>query len=164
MRYSGKLYRALNPVWAREPLSGRGAALYGGRFNARGTPALYCSLTVLTAIREANQAGDLQPVTLVSYDAEIDGVFDGFDEGALAKHGMTSARLANPAWRDAMKRDGRAPTQEFARRLMAEGYNALLVPSFARGTGADDRNLVLWRWGDRVPARLRLIDEEGRLG
>ncbi|TGP57862.1 RES domain-containing protein, partial [bacterium M00.F.Ca.ET.229.01.1.1] len=25
MKYQGKLYRALNPVYAREPLSGRGA-------------------------------------------------------------------------------------------------------------------------------------------
>ena len=37
--YRGKLYRALNPIHAREPLSGRGAALYGGRFNPKGTPA-----------------------------------------------------------------------------------------------------------------------------
>ena len=40
-RYAGPLYRALNPVYAREPLSGRGAELYGGRFNAKGVAALY---------------------------------------------------------------------------------------------------------------------------
>src|SRR5690606_4555103 len=53
--WSGKLYRALNPVYAREPLSGRGAELYGGRFNPKGMPALYASTSVLTALREANQ-------------------------------------------------------------------------------------------------------------
>ena len=72
MLYRGKLYRALNPVYAREPLSGRGAELYGGRFNPKGMPALYASLSVMTALREANQVGNLQPTTLVSYDAEID--------------------------------------------------------------------------------------------
>ena len=72
MRFDGKLYRALNPLFAREPLSGEGAAIYGGRFNPKGTPALYTSLSVLTALREANQVGSLQPITLVSYDAEID--------------------------------------------------------------------------------------------
>ena len=41
MRFQGILYRALNPMRAREPLSGEGARLYGGRFNPRGTPALY---------------------------------------------------------------------------------------------------------------------------
>ncbi len=39
-RYQGPLYRALNPVYAREALSGRGAALYGGRFNPKGTATL----------------------------------------------------------------------------------------------------------------------------
>ena len=29
MRYAGLLYRALNPVYAREPLSGEGARRYG---------------------------------------------------------------------------------------------------------------------------------------
>ena len=47
-RYAGPLYRALNPVYARAPLSGRGAELYGGRFNAKGTPALYTSLDPTT--------------------------------------------------------------------------------------------------------------------
>ncbi|WP_427832687.1 RES family NAD+ phosphorylase [Agrobacterium pusense] len=61
MKYQGKLYRALNPVYAREPLSGRGAELYGGRFNPKGMPALYTSVTVITALKEANQAGSLQP-------------------------------------------------------------------------------------------------------
>ena len=83
MLYRGPLYRALNPIYAREPLSGRGAELYGGRFNPKGVPALYSSLTVMTALREANQAGSLQPTTLVSYDAEIADVFDCRDEEAL---------------------------------------------------------------------------------
>jgi RES domain-containing protein len=64
--YQGKLYRALNPVYAQEPLSGRVAELYGGRFNPKGVPALSTSLAVLTALREANQVGNLQPTTLVS--------------------------------------------------------------------------------------------------
>ena len=81
--YRGKLYRALNPLYAREPLSGKGAERYGGRFNPKGMPALYCSLTALTALREANQVGNLQPTTLVSYEADIEGVFDGRDEAAL---------------------------------------------------------------------------------
>ncbi|WP_369334366.1 RES domain-containing protein, partial [Stenotrophomonas maltophilia] len=39
LRHEGKLYRALNPAYASEPLSGRGAELYGGRFNPKGTAA-----------------------------------------------------------------------------------------------------------------------------
>ena len=52
-RYQGPLYRALNPVYARQPLSGRGARLYGGRFNPKGVPALYTAFDPATALREA---------------------------------------------------------------------------------------------------------------
>lgn len=158
--YRGKLYRALNPIYAREPLSGRGAQLYGGRFNARGTPALYTSLSVLTALREANQVGNLQPTTLVSYDADIRSVFDSRDEAALKRYGMTVAGLADPVWRDAMKAQGEAPTQVFARRLADDGYQALLVRSFAPAAGPADLNIVIWSW---TGSALSLIDDEQRL-
>ena len=161
--YRGKLYRALNPIYAREPHSGRGAELYGGRFNPKGMPALYCSLTVLTALREANQVGNLQPTTLVSYDAEIEGVFDGRDAAALRGEGMDATALADPTWRDQMKVSGEARTQLFGRTVVANGYRALLVRSFAPGAGEHDLNLVLWKWGTTPPARLTLIDDEGRL-
>lgn len=161
--YRGLLYRALNPIYAREPLSGRGAQLYGGRFNAKGTPALYASLSVMTALREANQVGSLQPTTLVSYDAEIERVFDSRDAKALAAEGMDSEALADSSWRDQMKTQGEARTQAFARRLADAGYQGLLVRSFARGAGADDLNLVLFAWGAGPPSRLTLIDDEKRL-
>ena len=163
MRFRGKLYRALNPVYARQPLSGRGAQLFGGRFNPKGVPALYASLSIMTALREANQAGNLQPTTLVSYDADIAHVFDCRDEAALAAEGMDAAALADPAWRDRMKTRGEAGTQAFARRLIAAGCGGLLVRSFAAGASAADFNLVLWKWGAEAPFRLTLIDDEHRL-
>ncbi|WP_127088976.1 RES family NAD+ phosphorylase [Aquabacter cavernae] len=162
MRYRGKLYRALNPVHAREPLSGQGAALYGGRFNPKGVPALYTSLSILTAIREANQVGDLQPTTLVCYDADIAAVLDGCDPQVLHSVGMTPADLADSTWRDQMRNKGEARTQALARRLMSEGYHGLRVPSFARGARPEDVNLVLWAWG-AAPHQLILVDDEGRL-
>ncbi len=53
--------------------------------------------------------------------------------------------------------------QTFARALIAKGYCALLVRSFAPGASGQDLNLVLWRWGNQPPTRLTLIDDEGRL-
>lgn len=161
--FDGRLYRALNPNWASEPLSGEGAARYGGRFNPVGTPALYCSLSPHTAIREANQVGDLQPTTLVAYRAAIEPVFDCRDEAAVRDAGLNPEELADPTWRETMLRDGEAPTQAFARRLIAAGWAGMIVRSFVRGCGPDDLNLVLWRWGDEPPAHLALIDDEGRL-
>jgi len=163
MLYRGPLYRALNPIYAREPLSGHGAELYGGRFNPKGIPALYSSLAVMTALREANQAGSFQPTTLVSYDAEIETVFDCRDEAALRAEAMDAHTLSDGRWRDQMKVTGEAATQAFARQLIAKGFHGMLVRSFAPGTTEVDLNLVLWRWGTTAPARLTLIDDENRL-
>lgn len=163
MRYQGKLYRALNPIYASDPLSGRGAELYGGRFNAKRVPALYTSLTIMAALKEANQVGNLQPTTLVSYDADIEHVFDCRDESSLRGHGMDPAALADPTWRDQMKISGEARTQRFARQLIDTGYSGLLVKSFAPAASDDDLNLVLWTWGNAGPARLILIDDQNRL-
>jgi RES domain-containing protein len=161
--YVGFLYRALNPAHARDPLSGRGAELYGGRFNPKGTPALYASLSPDAALREANQVGTLQPTTLVAYDADIAPVFDVREADTLSVFGLTHVDLAASAWRDEMIEHGESKTQKFARRLIAEGYAALLVPSFARGAPHNALNLVLWRWTNARPTKLVLVDDENRL-
>jgi len=164
LRFRGLLYRAINPLYAREPLSGRGAELYGGRFNPKGMPALYTSLSILAALREANQAGHLQPTTLVSYEADIDGIFDSRDRDALQQEGIEADALADDGWRIAARNGKDAPTQALARRLKSQGHNGLLVRSFAKGSAAEDLNLVLWNWGNSVPTRLEVIDDENRLG
>ncbi|WP_209428091.1 RES domain-containing protein [Pararhodobacter sp. SW119] len=164
MRYAGLLYRALNPVYAREPLSGEGARRYGGRFNPKGMAALYTSQTVITAIREANQIGTLQPTTLVAYEADLGPIFDATDATALGAEGVTPEQLAADDWRLKMLAEGKAPTQKLAERLKAAGYAGLQVRSFAKGATEQDLNLVLWDWGAELPARLRLVDDEGRLG
>lgn len=162
-RYIGSLYRALNPVYARDPLSGRGAALYGGRFNPKGTAALYTALDPVTALREANQVGDLQPTTLVAYRADLGPIFDTRDADALAPYDMTAQSLADPGWRAAMLDGQLVPTQDFAGALIAERFAGLLVRSFAQGTSEANLNIILWRWTGDGNA-LDVIDDENRLG
>lgn len=161
--YEGLLYRALNPRWAADPLSGEGAALYGGRFNARGTPVLYTSLSPVTALKEAQQVGTFQPITLVAYEASVPRLFDGRDTDALETFGMMPADLADSGWRDAMRGGRPAPTQSFAARLKDAGIHGLLVPSFAPGADADDLNIVVFAWNSEGGAALRVIDDENRL-
>lgn len=164
MQYRGLLYRALNPIYARDPLSGEGARKHGGRFNPKGMPALYTAQSVMTAIREANQIGTLQPTTLVAYEADIGSIFDATDAAALAKRGLTPADLAADDWRLRMLADGKAPTQRLAERLKADGFAGMQVRSFAKGASLTDLNLVLWVWSPDPPTQLRLVDDEGRLG
>lgn len=163
MHYRGLLYRALNPIWAREPLSGEGARRFGGRFNPKGTPALYTALSIMTAIREANQIGTLQPTTLVAYQADLEPIFDATDTNALHRYGLDTADLAADDWRIRMREDGKAPSQIFAEQLIADGYAGMQVRSFAKGATDADTNIVLWTWGNKLPARLTLVDDGGRL-
>lgn len=161
-RYSGPLYRALNPVYAREPLSGRGAELYGGRFNAKGTPALYTSLDSATALKEANQAGHLQPTILVSYKADLGPIFDTRVQDGLERYGTTTTMLADPGWRMRMLDGQLVPTQELARALIADRFAGLLIKSFAKGASSSDFNIVLWAWIDNKGS-LEVVDDDERL-
>lgn len=162
--YRGLLYRALNPVYAREPLSGEGARRHGGRFNARGTFALYLAFSPATALREANQVGTLQPTTLVAYRADLAGLVDGRDAAAPASWGAPPDDLTDPDWRDAMLTGGPVPTQDLAMWLAEAGHPGLIVPSYVRGATARDVNLVLWRWNGGTGDALEVVDDEGRLG
>ena len=159
MRFSGLLYRAMNPIWS-QPLSGEGARRFGGRFNAKGVPALYTAMDPMTALREASQVGQpLNPTLLVCYEADLSPVFDATDAQALAGQGASPAGLAADDWRLQMDK-GIAPSQAFANRLIAQGFCAMIVPSFARNVAPGARNMVLWRWSDQS---LSVIDPEGRL-
>ena len=162
-RYQGLLYRALNPLYAKAPLSGRGASIHGGRFNRRGLDTLYMALAPETAIREANQVGTLQPTTLVAYRANVAPVFDTRDRAALGKRHVSDAKLADPSWREAMLRGDIAPTQSFADALIGDGFAGMLVRSFALGAKPGEFNLVLWRWNSTEDDVLELVDDEGRL-
>ena len=159
--FKGGTLPGANPLYAREPMSGRGAKLYGGRFNRKGTPALYTSLSVMTALREANQAGTLQPTMLVSYDGDLERVFDCRDDAALRGQEMDAAALADATWRDQMKAAGETKTQALCRRLAAVGYHGLLVRSLLdRQTTT---SILSSGWSDAAPCRLTLIDDEHRL-
>jgi RES domain-containing protein len=161
MRLQAIVYRALNPVWAGDPLSGEGARRYGGRFNPKGMAALYCTLDPVTAVREVSQIGQpLQPTILVSFHADVAPVFDATDPALLAGQGLTPDMLAANDWRVFMAAGKEAPTQALARRLVDAGYAGLVAPSFARLAPPQARNLILWRW---TPENLRLIDDEDRL-
>ena len=164
MRFRGVVYRAHNPQWSWTPVSGEGARRHGGRFNRRGVPALYTSLTPLTALREAQPLGrTMQPITLCAYDVDSEPVFDTHDDTERSALDVNDSELDCPSW-EAEMLDGAIPSlHALADRLIAAGYVGMLVRSFAAGTGADEFNLVLWSWGKDRPNRVILIDDEGRL-
>ncbi|MBS7671761.1 RES family NAD+ phosphorylase [Croceicoccus gelatinilyticus] len=160
MQFSGIVYRALNPIYARMPLSGAGAGLYGGRLNPKGRDALYTSLEPETALREANQVGTMQPTTLVAYEADIGPIIDARQASFFVTRNLAHDVISDPAWRSKMLAGEPMPSQDLAETLIAEGYAGIFVPSFVRGAKPDAVNLVLWQWD----GMLSLIDDDNRLG
>jgi len=164
MRFRGVVYRAHNPQWSWTPLSGDGAKRHGGRFNRRGVPALYTSLTPLTALREAQPLSrTMQPITLCAYEVDSEPIFDTRDDSQRAALGVADSELDCPSWEAEMLEGTTPSSQALADRLMATGYVGMFVRSFAAGAGAQEFNLVLWSWGKDLPSRVTLIDDEGRL-
>lgn len=158
------MFRAHNPRWSFAPISGDGAARYGGRFNPVGVPALYTSLRPEAAWREAQQGFPFkpQPLTLVAYDVDCGDVADLTDPATLDDLGVARADLAC-AWEAMMLSGSTPPTWQMAARLRTGGFAAALVPSFAPGSAASDRNVVFWNWSDALPHKVVVIDDEGRL-
>ncbi|WP_108259749.1 RES family NAD+ phosphorylase [Mangrovicoccus ximenensis] len=163
-RFAGPVFRAHNPEWAYDPASGEGARRHGGRFNRRGRAALYSALSPLGAIREASPLGrPMEPVTLCEYAVDCAGVFDATDPRMLAAEGVAPPELDCPDWELRMLRGDPVPPQDLAERLVARGYAALMVQSFARGAGPSDVNLVFWTWTGRPPHQVRVVDSIQRL-
>jgi RES domain-containing protein len=164
IRFQGPVYRAHNPEWSWDPLSGAGAERDGGRFNRRGIAALYTSLDVLVAFREASPLGaPVHPVTLCQYEVDCEDVFDTRDPKAMRREKVSQRQLACPSWNQEML-DGEVPaSQQLADRLIAKGYAGMMVRSFATGAGPEDMNLVLWKWTKRRPHKVTLFDPDHRL-
>ena len=164
MRFRGTCYRAHDPRWSYLPLSGAGAAIHGGRFNPKGTPALYLALDPMTAVKEANQgfAHKIEPCVLCSYEVDYADIVDLRDDAGRAESGVAAEDMASAWFSDLAA--GRDPSSwRIARRLIAEGAAGTLAPSYAPGATSRDQNLVLWKWSDRPPHKIAVFDPSGRL-
>ena len=164
MRFVGTAYRAHDPRWSFRPISGEGAAIRGARFNPRGVPALYLGLSVMTAIKEANQgfAHRIDPCVLCSYDIDCEDVADLSTPAGRLSAGVAPDELAC-AWAIALAEGRRPASWDVHDRLAARNVSGIVVPSFAPGADESDRNLVLWNWGPDLPHRVSVFDPSGRL-
>ena len=105
----------------------------------------------------------MQPLTLCTYEVDVEPVVDTLDEDQCRVLGVNPSDLACPAWEADMLAGVVPASQALADRLIAADYAGMRVRSFAVGAGAGDVNLVVWRWSPRRPYRVVLIDDEGRL-
>ncbi|MCB2080518.1 MAG: RES family NAD+ phosphorylase [Novosphingobium sp.] len=159
------LWRMLPVTYQRSPLSGEGARLHGGRWNAKGVPALYLATDHATAVAEFYQ-GLPKPGTLAPYRLVCDAIADLTDgQGGPADETVEHGLVAN--WKAMAARGDRLPPSwKIAAELIGAGAQGALVPSVQNRGGSC---LVLWEWHDARTgggegAALTLIDPREDLG
>jgi RES domain-containing protein len=152
LRIRGRWFRVLTPRFAHQPLSGGGASVKGGRFNAPGQQALYLSADPHTAYAEYTQNVFDRPGLMCSYDVAAGPIADLTDPATLAALGVTAYDLAG-RW----VRVTDPPGQRIAGRLFAGGYAGATYWSAQHPAGT---NIVLWRWSDDE-ARATVVDRLG---
>ena len=164
MRFTGAAFRAHDPRWSFSPLSGEGAALYGGRFNPKGRPALYLSLGIVTAIKEISQgfAHKIDPCVLCEYAVDCLPIADLRTEGGRAQLGIQWEEMSC-AWFSQVTQELEPASWRLADGLIQRGFAGLLSQSVAPGATSADHNLVLWQWGDDLPTQIRVHDPHARL-
>lgn len=124
--------------------------------NPKGVPALYLALTIMTAIKEANQglAQRIDPCVLCSYEVDCEDIADLTTEEGRGAFSVSLDEMAC-AWATALIDAVRPPSWSIYDRLRPGNVAGIVVPSFAPRAEREDRNLVLWDWVRIDPIKSR---------
>jgi RES domain-containing protein len=163
VRLQAVFYRGHDPKWSFSPLSGDGAKIGGGRFNAQGIAALYLASSIEGIFVEMAHgfAHRMEPLTVITYDVDADDILDLRTPTGRRAADVDLADM-KCAWRLDLANSRVPPSWRMANRLRKTAAG-ILVPSFANGAREDMYNLVLWKWGPDLPHRVTVYDPSGRL-
>ena len=152
------LYRAHRPRWSFAPKSGEGARKDGGRWNLRGTPALYLSFNPMPAVAETVKGHDFRPVLLVQYLVRGGKIAD-YRDATFRKHEGIRDDLTQTPWLGKAFKTVGAPLQVAAAKLIKRGWHGMIYPA----AESEGLNLVLWKWDDGEGPEVEVQDKNGDL-
>jgi RES domain-containing protein len=158
VRQTLTLWRAFVPQWAFAPLSGEGAARFGGRWNPVGAATIYAARELSTAWAEYNQGFVQHPALIAQLDLKDALLVDLTDPVLSGLAVPDDIHLCE--WRMLLD-EGKVPQTHLLRqRLIAEGFDGVVYPSFMSPGGTC---VALWRWNAKGAPRLDVVDPDGRL-
>jgi RES domain-containing protein len=151
-KWAGFVYRSTSPEYASRDdlITGAGAKTTGGRWNPRGSfHAVYASLDLETAVAEAlahNRRFRIadhmaMPRLFAALQAQLARVLDLRRGPVRSALKVSADRLMAEEWWKLQKRGKEAITQALGRLAWHARWQALLVPSAARPSGA---NLIVF--------------------
>ncbi|WP_442578665.1 RES family NAD+ phosphorylase [Mesorhizobium sp. ASY16-5R] len=153
------LWRAFVPRWSYLPLSGEGAARFGGRWNPVGAPTIYAARELSTAWAEYNQGFVQHPALIARFELTGAALADLTDAAEMNRLGL-SPDIHRYEWRAIMDAGEVPETHALRERLLVAGMDGVIYPSFMSPGGTC---VALWRWAEPSKARLEVVDPEGRL-
>lgn len=153
------LWRAFVPRWAHSPLSGEGAARFGGRWNPVGARTIYAARELSTAWAEYNQGFVQHPALIAQLELLEARLADLTDEETLAALNI-GPDIHRCQWRDTMDGGLTPETHALRKRLLADGFDGVIYPSVMSPGGTC---VALWRWNEPGAPKLNVIDPDHRL-
>jgi RES domain-containing protein len=153
------LWRAFVPRWSYLPLSGEGAARFGGRWNPVGAPTIYAARELSTAWAEYNQGFVQHPALIARLELTGATPADLTDAAEMRRLGL-SPDIHRCEWRAIMDEGAVPETHVLRERLLGAGMDGVIYPSFMSPGGTC---VALWRWNAEGAPSLEIIDPEGRL-
>jgi RES domain-containing protein len=165
--FDSVVYRSSTPQYATETdlLTGEGSCKNGGRWNPKGTAAVYAALTLETAMAETLATNryfgiplqDAMPRTFVAFLARLQHVLD-FRQGDLRRRLQVSLdRILHVDWRKENKAGQLSITQIIGQAAYEAGLEGILVPS---AQNPKDANLVIFPANLKTGSELILFNKE----